>query len=94
MINIFNNIKLARENKELKAKVRKLTKQLQESVKLIQSQQEDINKLHADFMRFMKDDTISVSVDETGKITEYVKYTPDYFLVDKTGNTSIEWGER
>ena len=45
-------------------------------------------------MRFMKDDTISVSVDETGKITEYVKYTPDYFLVDKTGNTSIEWGER
>lgn len=84
-MNIFSNIKLARENKELKAKIVKLRKELKEKENRILQQQDDINKLHADFMRIMKDSTIQVSVDDNGKITEYVKYTPDYFLIDKRG---------
>ena len=85
-MSIFSNIKLARENKALKTTVRFLNNTLKQKDTLIEQQQECINQLHADFMRMLKDNTIAVKVSEDGKITEFTKYTRDYFLIDKMGD--------
>jgi len=76
MINIFNNIKLAKENKELKKKVKTLEQ-------VIKNQDLRNDQLFRDYMRLLRSDTIEVSVDEENKIRELVKYSPFGFIIDK-----------
>ncbi len=80
---ILNIKRLNEENKQLKAKIRELKHLINKQDTELARKQEDIDKLHNDFMRLMQDDTIQVSVDETGKIRELVKHTPCGFIIEK-----------
>ena len=81
---LFDLIKLKKENKMLKCRIRTLEKQLSEQGLRFA---EDYRKLKNDYMRVIKPDTLAVGVDKDGKVMEYTKYTPHYYLIDKTGDT-------
>lgn len=77
------NKMLKQKNRELQGEIRKLKNIINKMDKELAYKQEDINKLHNDFMRLMQDSTIQVSVDETGRIRELVKSTPHGFIIEK-----------
>lgn len=87
---MFGNIKkirkLKEEIKKLQADNRQLKHLINKQDKELAQKQIDIDKLHNDFMRLMQDNTIQVSVDETGKIRELVKSTPHGFIIEKREN--------
>lgn len=84
---MFGNIKkihqLKRENEHLNAEIRQLKRLISRQDKELAQKQIDIDNLHSDFMRLMQDNTIQVSVDETGRIRELVKSTPHGFIIEK-----------
>ena len=84
---MFGNIKkihqLEREKEHLNAEIRRLKHLINKQDKELAQKQIDIDNLHSDFMRLMRDSTIQVSVDETGRIRELVKSTPHGFIIEK-----------
>ena len=83
MLKIFDNLRLIRENKDLQKEVRVLKATLQKKDKEIERLTQDINEVRGDFIRALKNNTIQIKTDDDGKVIEWVKYTPDYFLIEK-----------